>query len=115
MTPQYTAVSAIEIARDSSKVTDFQGVERETSALDQEFYQTQYGLLRSRALSERIANQLRLVDDAKFFAMFGYKKDSPAFKLTRGAIRPMAALNDCGSRAKFCSIIYPLTLRVCRV
>lgn len=84
MTPQYTAVSTIEIARDSSKVTDFQGVERETSALDQEFYQTQYGLLRSRALSERIANQLRLVDDAKFFAMFGYKKDSPAFKLTQG-------------------------------
>lgn len=84
MTPQYTAVSTIEIARESSKVTDFQGVERETSVLDQEFYQTQYGLLRSRALSERVATQLRLVDDPKFFALFNYKKDSPAFQVTQG-------------------------------
>lgn len=84
MTPQYTAVSTIEIARDSSKITDFQGVERETSVLDQEFYQTQYGLLQSRALSERIANQLRLVDDPAFFSRFKYKKDSPAFQSTNG-------------------------------
>ena len=37
MTPKYTAVSTIEIARESDKVTNFQGVEREASAADQEF------------------------------------------------------------------------------
>lgn len=81
MTPKYTASATVEISRESSKVTDFQGVERETSVADQEFYQTQYGLLRSRALSERVANQLRLVDDPKFFELFGESRDTPAFQL----------------------------------
>lgn len=81
MTPKYTAVSTVEIARESSQVSGFQGVERETSIADQEFYQTQYGLLQSRSLSERIAVQLRLVDNKAFFAMFGKDSDKPAFKL----------------------------------
>src|SRR5438128_843986 len=59
-TPKYTAVVTIEISRESSKLTDFRGVDRDSSVGDQEFYQTQYGLLKSRSLSERVANQLRL-------------------------------------------------------
>ncbi len=84
MTPKYTATSVVEIARESNQVTSFQGVERETSAIDQEFYQTQYGLLKSRALSERVALQLRLIDDPKFFEMFGFTSDTPAFRLSNG-------------------------------
>jgi succinoglycan biosynthesis transport protein ExoP len=83
-TPQYTADTTIEISRDSSKITDFQGVERETSVADQEFYQTQYGLLRSRALSERVANQLKLVDSASFYQLFSYASSAPAFQLNNG-------------------------------
>jgi succinoglycan biosynthesis transport protein ExoP len=84
MTPQYTAVATIEISRDSSKVSDYQGVERETSVADQEFYQTQYGLLRARSLSERVAVQMRLVDDPKFYKLFGYKSSKPEFALVDG-------------------------------
>lgn len=84
MTPKYTAASTIEISRESDKVTDFQGVERETSVADQEFYQTQYGLLQSRSLSERVATQLRLVDDPGFYAMFGKTRDEPAFEQVNG-------------------------------
>nr|WP_294811021.1 polysaccharide biosynthesis tyrosine autokinase [uncultured Sphingomonas sp.] len=84
MTPKYTATATVEISRESSKVTDFQGVDREASAADQEFYQTQYGLLRARSLSERVANHLRLVDDPKFFELFGYASDRPAFRLVNG-------------------------------
>lgn len=84
MTPKYTAEAVLEIARESNKVTDIQGVERDASALDQEFYQTQYGLLRSRALSERVATQLRLTDDASFFEMFGANVDVPAFQTVNG-------------------------------
>lgn len=84
MTPKYTAVSTIEISREGNKVTDFQGVERETSVADQEFYQTQYGLLRSKSLSERVALKLRLVDDPKFFEMFGYSSDHPSFRISNG-------------------------------
>jgi len=82
MTPKYTATATVEIAREASQVTNIQGVERNTGLADQEFYQTQYGLLKSRALSERVATQLRLVDDPKFFEMFGVKSDDPAFTLT---------------------------------
>ena len=84
MTPKYTATATVEIARDANQVTNFQGVERQTNGLDQEFYQTQYGLLRSRALSERVATQLRLVDDPDFYAMFGISSDGPAFELSNG-------------------------------
>lgn len=84
MTPKYTATATVEIARDSNQVTNFQSVERDTTAVDQEFYQTQYGLLRSRALSERVAVQLRLVDDPNFFTMFGAARKNPAFELNNG-------------------------------
>lgn len=84
MTPQYTAATMIEISRESDKVTDFQGVQRDTTTADQEFYQTQYGLLRSRALSERVAAQLGFIDSQQFFAAFGFPKQDPAFQLVGG-------------------------------
>ncbi|WP_238302770.1 GumC family protein [Sphingomonas phyllosphaerae] len=84
MTPKYTATASIEVLRESSKVTDIQGVEREASLADQEFYQTQYGLLKSRSLSERVAQQLKLVDDPKFFERFDTAADTPAFQLVNG-------------------------------
>lgn len=85
MTPKYTAVSTIEIARESDKVTNLQGVEREASIADQEFYQTQYGLLRSRMLAERVATQLNLINDPTFFARFKAQNDrDPAFAIING-------------------------------
>lgn len=83
MTPKYTAVSTIEISRVADQVTTFEGVEHELGATDQEFYQTQYGLLESRTLAERIANELGLIDDQAFFEMFG-APDAPAFELSGG-------------------------------
>lgn len=84
MTPKYTASSTIEISRESDRVTKFQGVEQDASIADQEFYQTQYGLLQSRSLSERVAMQLGLVDDPGFFEMFGAAKDDPSFQEING-------------------------------
>ena len=98
MTPKYTATATIEISREADKVTNIPGVDREASVADQEFYQTQYGLLQSRSLSERVARQLRLVDDPKFYQMFGATSNDPAFQLVNGrypvsgqAIRQRAA------------------------
>ncbi|MGW8192429.1 GumC family protein [Sphingomonas hankookensis] len=84
MTPQYTAVATIEISRESSQVTNIQGVEREASIADQEFYQTQYGLLQSRSISERVATQLQLVDDPKFYELFASSSKEPAFQIVNG-------------------------------
>jgi succinoglycan biosynthesis transport protein ExoP len=83
MTPQYTAISTIEIARESDKVVDLRGAQQESSDSDQEFYSTQYGLLKSRSLAERIAAQLQLVDDPAFFAMFDVNTDGPLFQAGR--------------------------------
>lgn len=88
MTPKYTATATVEIAREANKVADFQGVERETTAFDQEFYQTQYGLLRSKALAERVATQLRLVDDPKFYELFKYTNEKPVFRQVNGRYLP---------------------------
>lgn len=85
MTPQYTATSTIEISREADQVTNIEGVERETNVADQEFYQTQYGLLRARSLAERVATQLGLVDSPAFFEMFGFEDaDNPAFEMADG-------------------------------
>jgi capsular exopolysaccharide synthesis family protein len=88
MTPKYTATASIEISRESNRVTDFQGVDREASVADQEFYQTQYGLLRSPSLSERVASQLRLVDDPKFFEAFGRAGKDSSFRQINGRYTP---------------------------
>lgn len=84
MTPKYTASTTLEISRDSNNIAPVQGVERETGVADQEFYQTQYGLLRSRVLAERVAAELRVIDDPKFYEMFGYSANRPSFNLTNG-------------------------------
>lgn len=85
MTPKYTAEVTIEIARESDQVTSFEGVEQDVSLADQEFYQTQYGLLRSRTLAERVASELQLVDNPGFFEMFGAGGGShPAFEMSNG-------------------------------
>lgn len=84
MTPKYTATATVEISREADKVTDFQGVQRDAGIADQEFYQTQYGLLKARSLSERVAMQLRLVDDPRFFELFGVTSDKPAFQISNG-------------------------------
>ena len=84
MTPQFSASSTIEIARETDQVSNFEGVERDVSIADQEFYQTQYGLLKSRTLSERVATVLRLVDEPEFFDRFNRTEDSDAFAVING-------------------------------
>jgi succinoglycan biosynthesis transport protein ExoP len=88
MTPKYTASTILEISRESKNITEIQGVERETSVADQEFYQTQYGLLQSRTLAERVASQMKLADDPAFFSMFGSKMKDPAFDQKNGRYLP---------------------------
>lgn len=73
-TPLYSATSRLEISRESSRVTDIESVEREASQFDLEFYQTQYGLLESRALAERVVRAMRLQDNSQFRAAYGIEE-----------------------------------------
>lgn len=85
MTPLYTASTTIEISRESDRVVDIKGVEAESSPGDIEFYQTQYGLLRSQSLADRVVRELKLADDSKFFELFGEEKASGLFGVDAGA------------------------------
>jgi capsular exopolysaccharide synthesis family protein len=72
-TPLYTAKTRIEIARSADRIVKVEEVQRESSSADLEFYQTQYGLLKSRSLAERVVRDLRLQDNRAFFEMFKAK------------------------------------------
>lgn len=92
-TRQYTASTRMEINREGSRIVNVQGVQPEASAVDQEFYQTQYGVLGSRTLAERVARKLRLGENRRFLEMS--KADEAVEQLDRGG----AAATSASARA----------------
>jgi len=74
MTREYASTARLEITRDTDRVVDIDSVERDTSVADQEFYQTQYGLLQTKELSERVVRELGLADNPTVLKMFGEQK-----------------------------------------
>ncbi|MFD2501880.1 Wzz/FepE/Etk N-terminal domain-containing protein [Rhizorhabdus histidinilytica] len=61
LTPaRYTASSQIEISREQKKITNVEGLDSATADSDMEFYETQYALLRSYSLGERVTRKLDL-------------------------------------------------------
>ena len=52
MTPRYTAVTSVEIQRESGGVADADSSsgQRTTQFIDPEFYETQYGILKSKEI-----------------------------------------------------------------
>lgn len=89
MTPQYTAKSTLEISRENDRIVNVQGVDPDSNnSFDLEFYQTQYGLLASRSLAERVATNLRLYDDVEFFEMFGADDAVETLRNNQGVANP---------------------------
>jgi capsular exopolysaccharide synthesis family protein len=66
MTPLYTATVRLQIDRNVAKVVSGGDVSPIEGA-DSEFLRTQYALLLSRAMAERVASALKLGEDATFF------------------------------------------------
>lgn len=91
-TPLYTAVSTIEIQRERNGIVDVDGTTPKVDIVDQEFYETQYGLLKSRALAERVATNLRLYDDPKFFETYKLAQRDTWFK--NGRVDPQASRRE---------------------
>ena len=67
----YQAQSQIEISREKKNVTNVQGLDSDGSGYSDEFYDTQYQLLRAGSLAERVAHSLKLSDEPTFFAAHG--------------------------------------------
>ncbi len=77
MTPFFTSTARIEINREQDKVTNVEAVNaRENAGQNLEFYQTQYALLESRSLAERVVRAKNLTADNRFFQAFGVDPDN---------------------------------------
>lgn len=87
-TPRYTATAQLEIRREASRIVKVEGVEPDTSSVDMEFYQTQYGLLASRSLAEAVMKSLRLADDEQFLDLMGVNEaiESKGIENDRNAV-----------------------------
>lgn len=67
MTPIYRSSLLLQIERNDPKITNFDNVTpSETGLSDQQFYQTQYELLKSRSLAQRVVEQLHLLGNPNF-------------------------------------------------
>jgi len=58
MTPIYRATSVLQIEREAAKVVEFKDASQTEVAGDRDFYQTQYELLKSRSLAERVVEKM---------------------------------------------------------
>ena len=70
--PRYTATATIQIDREAARVLDDEGVApAESMIAGMEFFETQYGLLRSRSLAERVIDSLGLATSDAFLEQMG--------------------------------------------
>ena len=70
--PEYAGTVMVQVSREEAKVLNIEGVEQDAgeARFDAEFYQTQYALLKSRSLSERVVRDLGLAENYLFLANF---------------------------------------------
>jgi len=69
-TPQYRATTRIEISRVESNVTNVEQLKVDDVSRDQQYYLTQYALLRARSSAENVASALKLSTDPMFAKAF---------------------------------------------
>lgn len=70
-TPTYTAASLVQIDREAATVYNSEDSSRETLIQGEEFFQTQYGLITSRSLAERVVESLGLTRSQPFLDAAG--------------------------------------------
>lgn len=76
MTPKFVATATLQIDRESARVLNVDEVApREAMVAGEEFFQTQYGLLRSRSLAERVVETLGLARGDTFLEAMGSSFD----------------------------------------
>jgi capsular exopolysaccharide synthesis family protein len=62
MTPIYRSVATLQIERNAAQVVQVGGVNNEAAEYGNDFQETQIGLLKTRALAQRVVSQLGLAD-----------------------------------------------------
>lgn len=99
-TPIYTATATIQIDREAARVLDVEdGAPKESMIQGEEFFQTQYGLLQSRSLAERVIDGLGLARGNAFLEQMNISprpagEGSAAEQATRHRNQVIAAVQD---------------------
>lgn len=65
-TPIYRGTATLQIDREAAKIVNVQGIQPSEEFQGAEFFQTQYGLLKSYSLAERVVRSLNLTEDPEF-------------------------------------------------
>jgi len=73
MTPIYSASTMLQIDREAARVVSDNVEPQESMIAGEEFFQTQYGLLRSRSLAIRVVDSLNLASSDRFMQRMGTK------------------------------------------
>lgn len=81
MTPIFRATSSLQIDRETMNIVNVDGVQPEEGSVGLEFFQTQYELLASRALAERVVTSLGLANSVTF-----NKKNTTLVDLTKSIV-----------------------------
>jgi polysaccharide biosynthesis transport protein len=84
-TPIYRATSSIQIDREAMSVVTVGGLQKGENT-GQEFFQTEYELLGSRSLAERVVSTLGLVDDPSFSRTSGTPGNESIFGLVKSLV-----------------------------
>ncbi|MBX9801221.1 MAG: polysaccharide biosynthesis tyrosine autokinase [Caulobacteraceae bacterium] len=91
MTPIYTAQATLQIDRETARVYNAEDVApRENLAQGMEFFQTQYGLIRSRSLAERVVENLGLARSDAALAALGVEPPAATGSAAAQAVRRRA-------------------------
>lgn len=70
--PRFAARTQIEVSREQKNITNLAGLESPQESRDIEFYGTQYALLKSESLAERVVRKLKLLESEKFLDDAGW-------------------------------------------
>lgn len=92
MTPIYTAQATLQIDREAARVIDSEDVTPSENMMQgEEFFQTQYGLLRSRSLAERVIESLGLASSNEALEAMGVEAPAAGGTAAAQAERRRAA------------------------
>ena len=95
MTPIYSARATLQIDREAARVFGAEEVTpTENMAQGEEFFQTQYGLIRSRSLSERVIESLGLASSDEALEAMGLEAPEAGGSAAAQASRRRAAALD---------------------
>jgi capsular exopolysaccharide synthesis family protein len=78
-TPEFTALTTLQIDREAAKVVNTDDAPSpDQTAVGPEFFETQYGLLKSRSLAERVVQELGLTRSDAFLKASGVERHDGA-------------------------------------